>query len=117
MTKMKEPYSLCRECKHIKTKVHVERVCKLNCVRRSITDSCCWTGKRHPCKFEPQDPEKKLMTVLEALDELDYIYTKMHEEIDNKYRRIMPERERGQIIGLLDARCKINELRSKVIET
>lgn len=117
MTKIKEPYSLCRECKHIKVKTHVERVCKLNCVHRTVTDSCCWSGKRYPCRFEPQDPEKKITTVLEVLDELDVSLNKISEEIQKIHPRIMPERERGQIIGLLDARIKIQELRGKVIKT
>lgn len=117
MTKTKEPYSLCRECKHIKVRTHVDRMCKLNCVYRAITDTCCWTGKRYPCKFEPKDHKPKLTTGLEVLDELDSIYCKLIEEIDRAYPKIMPERERGQIIGLLDARVKIQTLREKVIET
>lgn len=114
MTKFKEPYSLCSECRHIREKVRIKRVCKLNCVERSDTDTCLWTGKRYPCKFEQKKPEKKPTTVLEALDELDLLYQQMIKTIDDTYPKIMPERERGQIIGLLDARCKIKELKDKV---
>ena len=61
----------CRDCIHIKSTVKIRRVCKLNCVERSATDTCMWSGKRNPSKFE--HIKRDGLTVRELIQQLNLL--------------------------------------------
>lgn len=45
-----------------------------------------------------------------VLKELDALLHNLTEEMANKYGKGLPERERGEIIGIIDARIEIKKL-------
>lgn len=57
LSKEKPTPEYCRDCKHVKTEFITRRTCKLNCVGRIETDTCCWSGKRYPSRFEKKEPD------------------------------------------------------------
>lgn len=53
--KEKKPLEYCSACRHLRVDYVTKRVCRLNCVGRDDGDTCCWSGKRYPSRFEPKE--------------------------------------------------------------
>ena len=62
----------CIDCDHICKKVRIDYQCKLNSVYRNVTDTCCWSGKRYPSRFEENkkvhDNQRELIKSMEMLE-------------------------------------------------
>ena len=69
---MNPPLPRCIDCGHICTKHYTTYVCKLNAVAREVTDTCCWSGKQYPSKFEAResihDNQRELIKSMEVLE-------------------------------------------------